>query len=167
MSLLNLPKLLGLPPSRNGRAIAYLIPVSLILAITQLGLTAISVGFWQYYIPLAIASLTIVHHVIILCILFYIRRPSRTHVPHCLTRGMNVTFLLLFDAVWISETGVGFWFWTMGGWLADDTPYDRPGQQLASNVFALLECLVLGALAVFCELARRERRRELKGVRQI
>ncbi|KAG8712568.1 hypothetical protein FRC09_019724 [Ceratobasidium sp. 395] len=163
MSSFNLSKSLGLPQTRNGRILAYSLVTSLVLSAIHLGLTAPSVGYWQIFVTFAASMVTIIHHITIFVLLR--KHPANSpYVPDCLTRKLNVIFLVLFEATWISGTVVGLYFWS---WLHDSSDDFFPPLALASDIFALLESLALAVVIVFCGLARREKLMGLRGVREI
>ncbi|KAG9080911.1 hypothetical protein FRC06_006004 [Ceratobasidium sp. 370] len=163
MSPLKVPKLLGLPQTRNGHTLAYSLVASLVFSIVQVALTAPSGGFWQMFTLISVGPVTFIHHIIIFCLLRKHRSDS-SYVHNCLTRKTNIGFLVLFEAVWISGTVVGLYYYS---WLHDSSDDWFPPLALASDIFGLLECLALGVVIVFCGLARREKLMDLRGVHEI
>ncbi|KAG8684083.1 hypothetical protein FRC08_013913 [Ceratobasidium sp. 394] len=163
MSPLRVPKFLGLPQTRNGHILAYSLIVSLTFSITQFGLTSPSAGYWQIFILYAAGPLTFIHHITVFCLLRK-HRANSAYVPDCLTRRLNIGFLVLCEALWVSGTVAGLYYWS---WLHESTDDYFPPLALVSDLFGLLECLALGVVIVFCGLARREKLIGLRGVHEI
>ncbi|KAJ1301720.1 hypothetical protein OPQ81_008953 [Rhizoctonia solani] len=150
---------LKLPNSFNGHALAVLLLSSLALAFVTIVLVAPAAGFYQLFILIAIAPVTLIHHVTIIRLLHkhWGEATGAALVPECLTRKTNIGFMMLFEAVWLAGIAVGFWFYAE----FHDSPdmVILTGLAMTSNVIALIECLVIFAFIVFCIRARNERSR--------
>ncbi|KAG8756191.1 hypothetical protein FRC12_010644 [Ceratobasidium sp. 428] len=158
MPSLNVPRLLGLPQSANGHALAYLLVASLILVVVQFGLTSPSIGTWQGFILFSMGPPLLIHHLGIFWLLYKQRdrTANSVHVPDCLTRNLNIVFLVVLHLVWIAGTVLGFLILP----LVIDGPWDggrRKALAWSSAAFGLSECLVLGAIWAFCLRAKREK----------
>ncbi|KAG8682396.1 hypothetical protein FRC08_014992, partial [Ceratobasidium sp. 394] len=158
MPSLNAPRLLGLPQTTNGHALAYLLVASFICVIVQLGLTAPSIGTWQGFILFSMGPALLIYHISIFWLLYKQRNRTSTsiHVSDCLTRKLNIGFLILLHLVWIAGTVLGFLILP----LVLDGPWDggrRKALAWSSAAFGLLECLVLGAIWGVCIIARSEK----------
>ncbi|CAE6386958.1 unnamed protein product [Rhizoctonia solani] len=150
---------LRLPDSFNGHAIAVTLLTSLAFSLITIGLVAPTAGLYQLFILIAVAPVTLIHHVTIICLLRKHRDEvmKLSLVPECLTRKTNIGFMGLFELTWLAGTATGFWFYAEYHTSTDMAIW--PGLAVTSNVIALFECLVLLAMIVFCIRARSEKLR--------
>ncbi|CAE6470758.1 unnamed protein product [Rhizoctonia solani] len=151
--------ILKLPNSLNGHAVAVTLLTSLALSIVTVGLVSPAAGYYQLFLLIAIAPVTIIHHTTIICLLRKHRDETAltSLVPECLTRKTNIGFMVFFGATWLAGTAVGFWFYSEYH-ISPDMSIST-GLVISSNIVALLECLIFFAMVIFCIRARNERSR--------
>ncbi|KAH7334256.1 hypothetical protein B0J17DRAFT_631059 [Rhizoctonia solani] len=159
MSQRTLPTLLHLPDSFNGYTLAILLLTSMALSIVTIIVELINppVLFYQLFMLITIAPMTLLHHIIIIWLLHKHRDETikTSLVPKPLTRKTNIGFMALFEATWLAGTGVGFsWF---GLEYSPTDMVTNRALAMASNVVGLVESLVFLAFIIFCIRARNER----------
>ncbi|QRW24795.1 hypothetical protein RhiXN_11707 [Rhizoctonia solani] len=148
---------LGLPDSFNGHALAVALLTSMALSLITTGLVAPAAGLYQLFVLIAVAPVTFIYHITIVCLLRKHRDESikSSLVPECLTRKTNIGVLVLCELAWIAGVAVGFWFYAKYHTSTDMTNWTELA--MTSNVIAVLECLVILAVIVFCIRARNEK----------
>ncbi|KAF8711846.1 hypothetical protein RHS03_01586, partial [Rhizoctonia solani] len=148
---------LGLPDSYNGHALAVALLTSMALSLITTGLVTPAAGLYQLFVLIAVAPVTFIYHITIVCLLRKHRDESikSSLVPECLTRKTNIGVLVLCELAWIAGVAVGFWFYAKYHTSPDMNIWT--GLAMTSNVIAALECLVLPAVIVFCIRARNEK----------
>ncbi|CAE6450556.1 unnamed protein product [Rhizoctonia solani] len=161
MSERTLPALFKLPNSSNGHVLAVLLPTSMTLSVAAIIVQLIdpAVLFYQLFMLITIAPLTLLHHVVIIWLLYKHRDKTikSSLVPESLTRKTNISFMVLFEVTWLAGTGVGFsWFGL--GYSPTDMVTNK-ALAMASNIVGLAESFVFLAFILFCIRARNERLR--------
>jgi hypothetical protein len=148
---------LKLPDSFSGHALAVALLTSVTLCLIMIGLVAPAAGYYQLFILIAVAPVTFIHHITIICLLrkHHNEAVESSLAPEYLTRKTNIGFMALFELVWLAGTAVGFWLYAEYHTSPDMAI--STGLAVSSNVIALLECLVLLAFIVLCIRARKEK----------